>query len=83
MAEGGLAELRATLDNAAGALEAAQKEAGKAIGYMGREQVNRAAVALWGSDRRLSGAKGPPRSKTAGRAATASFRVAVTVKCGV
>jgi len=74
MAEG-LAELRATLDKATGALEAAQKQAGKEIGYLGREEVNRAAERLFGGDRRFSGAKGPPRSKTAGKQATVTFRV--------
>jgi hypothetical protein len=70
MAEG-LAALGASLDKSAAALEDAAKEGRKAIGYMGREEVNREAAVIFGADRKFSGAA---RSKNARRQATASFR---------
>lgn len=48
--------------------------AGRDVGYLGRDEVNAQAAILFGGDRRFSGAAGPPRSKTAGRQATAGFK---------
>lgn len=72
MAGDGLAELQSVLSSLPKAIEDAQKEAAKKIGYMGREEVNREAQHLWGPDQKFSGAK---TSKKAKRKATASFKV--------
>jgi len=54
------------------AMAGAMRTAGREIGYLGRDEVNAEAARLFGPDRRFSGAKG---SKTAGRQATANFKM--------
>lgn len=66
MAEG-LDELKAVADHLAAAVQNVPKQAGKPIGAMGEEEVNRVAIALWGSARRFSGSA---NSRKARRPAT-------------
>lgn len=70
MAEG-LGQITAFLGDLQKAQDEAIRKAGQEIGAAGRQEVLLLASELFGPDRKFSGARG---SKTAGRAASASYR---------
>src|SRR5262245_35656078 len=70
--DSGLGELRETVDRLGAAIERVPRQVGHAVGKVGKEEVNRQAVSVFGGDKKFSGAR---TSRKARRAATVRYSI--------